>query len=59
VLTVSQGYNREVLEAIANIERFGLRSDPGPGGVTLKEMAGQKIINDRRTNQPVMVPEAF
>ncbi len=59
VLTISQGYNREVLEAIANIERFGLRSDPGPGGVTLKDMAGQKIINDRRTNQAVVVPEGI
>ncbi|OCP17397.1 MULTISPECIES: ATP-binding protein [unclassified Ensifer] len=59
VLTVSQGFNRETLEAIANIERFGLRSDVGPTGVTMREMAGQIIINDRRTNQPVMVPEVL
>lgn len=56
VLTVSQGYNREVLEAIANIERFGLRSEPDAGGVTLADMAGQTIINDRRSNQAIKVP---
>lgn len=59
VLTVSQGFNREVLEAIANIERFGLRFEPGEAGVTMRDMAGHVIVNDRRSNQPIKVPEAF
>ncbi|PYE87531.1 AAA family ATPase [Phyllobacterium leguminum] len=59
VHTVSGGYNREVLEAIANIERFGLRFDYGPEGVTLADMAGQVIFTDRRSSQAVKVPEAF
>lgn len=59
VLTASQGFNREVLEAIANIERFGLRSEIGPKGVTMADMAGHVIINNRHTNQDIHVPEAF
>lgn len=57
VLKVSNGFNREVLEAIANIERFGLRFDPDEGGVTLADMAGQVLVNDRRSAQPIRVPE--
>ncbi len=57
VLRVSQGFNREVLEAIANIERFGLRFDYDATGITLGDMAGQVIVNDRRSSQPVKVPE--
>lgn len=56
VLKISRGYNREVLEAIANIERFGLRADPGDKGVTLADMAGQTILNDRSTNKPILAP---
>ncbi|XHE13648.1 AAA family ATPase [Agrobacterium deltaense] len=56
VLKVSQGYNREVLEAIANIERFGMRADPGPQGITVADMRGQTILNDRDTNKPILVP---
>lgn len=59
VLKVSGGYNREVLEAIANIERFGLRFEAGDEGVTLPDMAGQIIVNDRRSNQPIRVPRAI
>lgn len=59
VLKVSGGYNREVLEAIANIERFGLRFDAGTEGVTMADMAGQVLVNDRRSSQPIRVPEAF
>ena len=57
VLKVSQGFNREVLEAIANIEKFGLRADPGPAGVTMADMAGLKVLSDRRTSKPLHVPE--
>jgi DNA transposition AAA+ family ATPase len=56
VLKVTGGYNREILEAIARIERFGLISTPGPDGVTLRDMAGQVIIDDRDTSKPVLVP---
>lgn len=59
VLKVSGGYNREVLEAIANIERFGLRFDAGEQGVTLADMAGQIIVNDRRSSQAIKVPGAI
>jgi DNA transposition AAA+ family ATPase len=59
VLRVSNGFNREILEAIANIERFGLRNEVEDGGLTLSDMAGQVIINDRATNQPIVIPEAF
>lgn len=56
VLKVTGGYNREILEAIGRIERFGLISSPGDAGVTLRDMAGQIIIDDRATSKPVMVP---
>lgn len=59
VLKVSGGYNREVLEAIANIERFGLRMEPSDQGVTMRDMAGMVIMNDRHNNHPVVVPEVF
>lgn len=59
VLKVSGGFNREVLEAIANIERFGLMSPPGVEGVCMADMAGQVILNDRTSSKPVMVPRAF
>lgn len=59
VLRVCGGFNREVLEAIANIERFGLRFEAGDEGVTLADMAGQVIVNDRRSNQPIRVPRAI
>lgn len=59
VLKVTRGYNREILEAIARIERFGLISNPGPNGVTLRDMAGEVIIDDRATSKPVMVPRVI
>ncbi|MBO9421741.1 AAA family ATPase [Labrenzia sp. R4_2] len=59
VLKVSAGFNREILEAIANIERFGLRNEPDAGGLTRTDMAGQIIINDRSSNRPIKVPEVF
>lgn len=56
VWKLSKGFNREILEAIAHIERFGLRADPGPEGITLADMAGQVLMNDRSTGKPVLVP---
>lgn len=56
VWKLSKGFNREILEAIAHIERFGLRADPGPEGITLADMAGQVLMNDRSTGKPVCIP---
>lgn len=56
VWRVSKGFNREILEAIAHIERFGLRFDPGPEGITTADMAGQILMNDRNTGKPICVP---
>lgn len=51
------GFNREILEAITSIERWGHRNPPaGPDGLTLREMAGQHLINDRKSGQPIAVP---
>lgn len=51
------GFNRELLEAIRSIERFGHRNPPaGDEGLTAREMAGQHLINDRKSGQPIAVP---
>ncbi len=57
---VTRGYTREIKEAIAHIERFGLRNPPADAerGLTLAEMAGQVIVNDRKSGQPIRVPTA-
>lgn len=49
------GFNREILGAIKSIERFGYRNPPAAGGMTLRDMAGQHLINDRQ-GQPISVP---
>lgn len=56
-LKASCGYNREILEAIANIERFGLRNEPDEGGISMADMAGETLLIDRQRNQPIIVPE--
>ena len=60
VAKVTRGYTREIKEAIAHIERFGLRNPPADAerGLTLVEMAGQVIVNDRKSGQPIRVPGA-
>ncbi|MCV6583993.1 MAG: ATP-binding protein [Marinibacterium sp.] len=52
------GYNREIKEALVAIERFGLRNAPADPdlGLTIREMAGQHLINDRKSGQPIRVP---
>jgi len=55
---VSGGMNREVLEAISKVEAFGKRLG-GDAALAMSDMAGQMIINDRRTGEPVYVPEAI
>jgi len=57
VWKLSKGYSREIVDAIKSIERFGLRIDPGPSGVTMEDMAGQVIMSNRDTGKPIVVPE--
>lgn len=52
---VTDGYNREILEAIASIERWE-RMNHRPDGVTLKDMRGVPLINDRRTGKAILIP---
>jgi len=49
---MSGGLFREALEGIAAIERFGRRND---GAVGCTEMAGQTLMNDRRSGKPIKV----
>jgi len=57
---VTDGYNREIKEAIANIERAGKRGEFTAGHpFSLADMAGRLLVNDRRTGQPVFVPEVL
>ncbi len=60
VARVTRGYTREIKEAIAHIERFGHRNPPADPkvGLTLADMAGQVIVNDRKTGQPIRIPAA-
>lgn len=53
---VTGGMNREIKEAMAIIERFGRRNKPAEGGLTMKDMSGQLLVNDRATGQPINVP---
>lgn len=54
----TKGYNREIREAIVAIEKFGFRHAPqGDAGLTLAEMAGQHLINDRKSGQEIRVPD--
>lgn len=43
----SRGFSREIMGAIANIERFGLRFEAGEEGVTMADMAGRALITER------------
>ena len=56
VFRLSKGFNREILDAIANIERFGRRMELGPEGVTVADMGGQVIMSDRSTGKSILVP---
>jgi len=58
VCRVTDGFNREIVEALATIERWGKRNAGGEL-VTLAAMAGVAIVNDRRTGQPIIVPEGI
>lgn len=57
VAQATRGFNREILEAIKSIERFGLRNAPkSSDGLTLAEMAGQLLANDRKSGREIFVP---
>lgn len=51
----SDGYPREIKEGVASIERFAARN-PGVA-VGCAQMAGLPLVNDRRTGDPILVPE--
>lgn len=57
VWRLSKGFSREMVEAIKAIERFGMRIDYGPEGVTHADMVGQTIMNNRENGKPIIVPE--
>ena len=59
VLGATSGLNREIFEAMAVIERFGKRNPPGELGLTLQDMAGQLLVNDRDTGQGIYIPDAL
>lgn len=52
---MSKGLAREIKEGIANIERFGRKNPPGGDGLTVKDMSGQILMNDRETGRPIVV----
>jgi hypothetical protein len=54
---LSKGFSREMVDAIKAVERFGFRIDPGPESVTVADMAGQPLMNNRETGQQILVPE--
>ncbi|HEY9212092.1 MAG TPA: AAA family ATPase [Ancylobacter sp.] len=57
---ISGGFNREIKESIAIVERFGRRNGNGAGNpVTLRQMSGQVIGTNRATGKPVVVPEGI
>ena len=58
--TASEGFNREIKEAIATIERFARRQrgrDFEAHPVSRADLAGQPLLNKRRDGRPVIVPE--
>ena len=54
---VTQGFNREIKEALATVERVGKRNNASTDKpVSLAHLAGQPLVNDRRTGAPIIVP---
>lgn len=60
VARISEGFNREIVEAIAAVERIGKRNGSTEANpIALAAMAGQAIMNDRRSGEPILVPGAL
>lgn len=56
-LKVTGGFNREIVEALASVERVGKRNGASAEKpVTLAHMSGLTLVNDRRTGAPITVP---
>jgi DNA transposition AAA+ family ATPase len=54
---VTGGFNREVMEALATVERIGKRNGAAADRpVDLSLLSGQPLVNDRRTGAPIIVP---
>lgn len=54
---VTQGFNREIKEALATVERIGKRNNASPDKpVNLGQLSGLPLVNDRRTGAPIIVP---
>ena len=51
---VTGGFNREIKEALATVERFGRRNTGQV--IQLGQLSGQILVNDRRTGAPIIVP---
>ena len=51
----SLGFSREMKEAVVNIEKFGKRN--GLELVSLKDMRGELLMNDRATDKPIFIPQ--
>ena len=54
IVVHSKGYVSEIKEAVAGIERFAARQDCVTE-IGVSEMAGQVLLNDRATSQPIKV----
>ncbi len=54
---VTNGMNREIIEAMAFVERYGKRNLGDREFLRLADMAGQHIVNDRSTGDAIIVPE--
>lgn len=52
------GFNREIREAIVAIERHGFRNQPSDPsvGLSIADMAGKHLINDRKLGTEIYVP---
>lgn len=56
----SGGFNREIVEAIASIERFGLHNKKTNNEpFEMADMAGRFLMNDRKTGNEIKIPETF
>ena len=56
-LEVTRGFNREIMSAVKTVEHLGRRNGATTDNpVTMQHLAGQSLINDRKTSMPILVP---